>query len=84
MQPAAVSRRVKKDRSRQKQDNSHRKKLKLPKRRITTKRQHNISKFIDTNEPAAKMDAVWYRSMDAGRSMVSVITYPKKKTTSNR
>ena len=54
VQPAAVSRRVKKDGSGQKQDNSHRKKLKLPKRRIKTIRQHNISKFINTNKPAAK------------------------------
>ena len=67
-----VARRVKKNGSRQKQGNSHRKKLEL---RITTKRKHNISKIIDTNEPAAKKP---------GHTMVSVTIYHKKIKSSNR
>ena len=66
VQATAVAR--KKNGSRQKQDYGHRKNLELPKRRI--KRQHNISKIIDSNEPAEKK---------SGLTMVSVTTYSKKK-----
>ena len=60
----------KKNGSRLKQDDSHRKKLDLPKRKITTKRHHNISKIIDTNKPAAKK---------SGCTIVSTANCPKKK-----
>ena len=70
VQRAAVAKRVNKKGRFQKQDNSHRNKLELPKRRIIIKRQHNISKIVGTNEPAAKK---------SGRTVVSVTTYPKEK-----
>ena len=69
VQPAAVSRRLKKNGSRQKQDSSRCKKMELPERRITKKREHSISKVIEANQPAAKK---------AGRSMLSISTSKKR------
>ena len=62
VQPTAVARKVKK-------------KMVTKKRRITKKSQHNISKIIDTNEPAAKKSgALWYQWQPISR----------KKNPSNR
>ena len=70
VQPAAVSRRKSKVGSRQKQDT--RKIHGLATRPVKTKRLHNISKAIISNQQSAKK---------AGQSMISVTTYPNKKAT---
>ena len=76
VQPTAVSRRKSKIGSRRKQDTKRVFSNKeLPIRLIKTKRKHNISEVVDKNQPSAKK---------AGRSMVSVTTYPKKKITQHK
>ena len=70
VQPAAVSRRISKNGSRQKQDTNRKRKLELPNRRISTKRDHNLGKLIKLNVPPAKK---------SGHTMVSNTTYPVRK-----
>ena len=70
VQPAAVSRRRHKNGSRQKVDKSRKRKLELPNRKLTVKREHKLSKLIESDKPPAKK---------AGRTMISVTTYPKRK-----
>ena len=67
VQPTAVSRRVSKIGSRQRQSNNKTKVL--PNRRITLKRKHKLSEVVDLNVPSAKK---------AGRSMISNTKYPKR------
>ena len=70
MQPTAVSGRKFKNGSRQKQDTSWKKKLELPSRRVTLKREHNFAKIVKFNKPSAKK---------SGRTMSSTTTYPTRK-----
>ena len=70
VQPTAVSRRKFKNGSRQKQDTSRKRKLKLPNRRVTLKREHNLAKIVKFNKPSAK---------SSGRTMSSTTTYPTRK-----
>ena len=70
VQPAAVSRRISKNGSRQKQDTNRKRKLEFPNRKISTKRDHNIGKIIKLNVPPAKK---------SGRTMISSTTYPARK-----
>ena len=70
MQPTVVSRRKLKNGSRQKQDTSRKRKLELPNRRVTLKREHNFAKIVKCNKPWAKK---------FGRTMSSITTYPNRK-----
>ena len=54
VQPNAFSRREFKNGSRQKQDTSRKRKLELPNRRVTLKREHNFVKTVKFNKPSAK------------------------------
>ena len=46
------------------------KKLELPSRRVTLKREHNFAKIVKFNKPSAKK---------SGRTMSSTTTYPTRK-----
>ena len=70
VQPNAFSRREFKNGSRQKQDTSRKRKLELPNRRVTLKREHNFVKTVKLNKPSAKK----YDS-----TMSSTATLPTKK-----
>ena len=70
VQPTAVSRRKFKNGSRQKQDTSRKRKLELPNRIVTLKREHNLAKIVKFNKPSAK---------SSGRTMSSTTTYPTRK-----
>ena len=70
VQPNAFSRREFKNGSRQKQDTSRKRKLELPNRRVTLKREHNFVKTVKFNKPSAKK----YDS-----TMSSTTTLPTKK-----
>ena len=72
VQPTAVARRKVKNGSRQKTDTSRKRKLDLPTRKVSTKREHYLSKIIDSNKPSAKK---------AGRTMTSTTRSYTKKTT---
>ena len=70
VQPTGVSRRNLKYGSRQKQDTSQKKKLVLPNRRVTLKRERNFAKIVKSNKPSAKK---------SGRTMSSTTTYLTRK-----
>ena len=70
MQPTSVSRRTLKNGSRQKQHTSRKRKLELPNRRVTLKREHNFAKIVKCNKPSTKK---------LGSTMSSITTYPNRK-----
>ena len=70
VQPTAVSRRMFKNGSRQKQDTSQKRKLELPNRKVTLKREHNFAKVVKFNKPSAKK---------SGRTVSSTTTYSTRK-----
>ena len=69
-QPAAVSRSKLKNSNRQKQDTSRKRKLELPNRRVSLKREHNFSKIVTFIKASEKK---------SGRIMSSTTTYLTRK-----
>ena len=68
--PSAVSRRKFENGSRQEQDTSRKRKLELPNRRVTLKREHDFAKIVKFNISSTKK---------SGRKMSSTTRYPTRK-----